>query len=79
VACSTILETVAFLHSRSGSLAESIQPYPSVRINAVISETMKARKLGIVKLIVEILAQRKRISSGCYCVHSNAQLWDQQF
>jgi len=59
-----------YIYSWSGSLAESIYPCPSVRMNAEISETVRARLLGFGRRFLE-LAQRKFFSAGCHA-HSNA-------
>jgi len=43
----------------------------SVRMNAEILETVKARLLGIGMQIPELLTQRKFVSAGCHA-HFNA-------
>jgi len=44
---------------------------PSVRMNAEISETIRATKLGLGMQIPEVSAQRKFVSEMCHA-HSNA-------
>jgi len=43
---------------------------PSVRMNAEISETLRARQLGLGMQIPKFLTQRKFVSAGCHA-HSN--------